>query len=191
MWWKKPAFVTPKQILKTITHSPLSALSHFFLLFFIHILAKQEAFHVQDGSQIPTKLFDYLASPLRWGLHTQYLSSYTGNRDFCHQLSQNSAQCAPCSWMWKPSNGTLFPTGCPVWGHHGLAHNSGRKSCSAGRQQLLILAGGPSLLSKVEFYIGSTWVIQCGSEANLVRFTHLPKKASLLSVQSAISSKSF
>lgn len=36
------------------TRSPIWPFS-FFLLFFLHILAKQQAFHVQDGSQIPTK----------------------------------------------------------------------------------------------------------------------------------------
>lgn len=92
------------------------------------------------------------AHPVPQLLHWQLRLLPQGVFSLAHrqQLSQNTAQRAPglecgnlamvlCSLLDVLFEGIMV-----------LAHNPGRKSCSSGRQQLLILAGGPSLLSRVE-----------------------------------------
>lgn len=128
-------------------------------------------------------------------------SAASGNRGFCHakfppqhtalglhRALHNMHLGLACGCI---AMGALVCTGCPVWGHHGLHHNPGMKSCLAGRAQLHLSAGGSTALSRVvpyrEHCSNSMWEWRKPAE-DLMSFTLLPEWAPLPSVQSVTSS---
>lgn len=184
------------------------------------MLTKQQALYAQDGSQTLTKQFDCLTTPthtLRYGLPPSTTANHVGIASSGKSSSKGCGFPHFCREDFPPQHtvmglcrslhgiplslacvyiamGGLFPTGCPVWGHHG-PHNDPKKlfsSCLVGRQQLLVSTWGSTALSRVvpyrEHCSNSTWEWRKAAE-DLVRCTLLPERDPLPSVQSAISSK--